>query len=317
MEFKRSQKWYGRPAIEGSGQISDLRQEIPEFIRRKFAIDKGVNKYLHLIVRQPLREDPGYLLPSDDQVELQIPVAIVSKEYELVQHHRIVTALETALEEIDLDPEKLNAKLILTEYYGERMRVSFTLPDYKFDPGDGGEVILLQVNALNSVDKTTPLEINLTWCSVNFMTGMPAVRGARFKKKHLKSRTPLESIIKEFLKKHLRYASRDIQEFQKWHQTKVFNRAEAKPSPDQIKHWLGTTVEKRWGKSATNKIYKIAKTGVGSFAPVRNVYDISQLLSWWVNSQPRTLQQRLDMMRDIPDLIAALLMTKKPITLSI
>ena len=345
MILKRNKalKWHSREVLEGSGRISELQQEIPDFTTTPFCIEgAGVNKYLTLIVREPLRENQGYLLPSDDQAELQIPVATVSERYELVQHRRIVTVLETALKQIDFDPEHLDAKLTITEY-GERMRVSFTLPNHRFDPGDGGKVLLLRVNALNSVDKTTALEINLTWCSLDSMTGMLVHRDARLKKIHLKSRIPLESIIKRFLQQQLSRASRDIRQFQQWQLRKVSYEglSEAKPSPGQIEHWIDETVAKRWGVHAAARAYHIAKTGYdgglvnpfaegvkpherevqftnkipGSFAPVRNAYDISQVLSW-LASRRGTIEDQLDRMMDIPDLMRDLLKEEKPITLS-
>ena len=336
LERIRIQKWRSRYVLEGSGRISELRQEIPKFKEGQFGIGKGINKYLTVIVREPLKDDPGYLLPSDNQAELQIPVAVVSNRYELVQHRDIVTELETTLKQIDreqihldLNPERLEAKLIITEY-GERMRISFILPDYKFDPGDErGEIVLLQVNALNSVDKTTPLEINLTWRGLNFTIGMPALRGASLKKNHLKSRKSAKSIIKTFLDENLKNASSDIREFRNWVDTPV--------SPRQIEHWIDEIVAEKWSKEAAARTYHIAKTGYdgkvepggekvpphkykikdtskvpNSFAPVRNVYDISQVLSWIANQQP-TIQQQLGWMQDIPDLMQALLATKQPI----
>ena len=96
MILKRNKalKWEGREVLEGSGRVSELRQEIPYFTTTPFRIEgEGVNEYLTLIVREPIREDQGYLFPSDDQVELKIPVATVSKKYELVQHRHIVKIL--------------------------------------------------------------------------------------------------------------------------------------------------------------------------------------------------------------------------------
>ena len=349
MALKRHErlKWHSREVLEGSGQISELRQEIPRFAMPMppFRVEGGgVNKYLYLIVREPLKENQDYLLPSDDD-EVQIPVATVSEQYELVQHRRIVKALETALKQIDFNPEHLEAELTLTEY-GEHMRVSFTLPNYKFDPGDGGETVLLRVNALNSVDKTTALEINLTWCSVSFRTGMLVRRDARLKKKRRKSHIPLECVIKKFLERQLHQASGDIRRLQQWQLMKVSceELSEAKPSPGQIEHWLDKAVAKRWGVHAAAKAYHIAKTGYdakfvnrskkkkvkfnqldlefqyrdpvrGSFAPVRNAYDISQVLSW-LASQQGTIQDQLDRMMDIPYLMHTLLKEEKPLTLS-
>ena len=343
LERNKTLKWHSREVLEGSGRISELRQEIPYFTTTPFCIEgAGVNKYLTLIVREPLREDQGYLFPSDDQAELKIPVATVSGRYELVQHRRIVIALETALKQIGLDPDHLTANLTITDY-GECMRVSFTLPDYKFDPGDGGEIILLRVNALNSVDKNTSLEINLTWCSLDSMTGILVHRNAREKKEHRKSRIPLESLIKEFLQQQLSRALRDIRQFQQWQRRKVSREelSKAKPSPGQIEHWIDKTVAKKWGVHTAARAYHIAKTGYdgklidrfakdvkphehqvqstnkvpGSFAPVRNAYDISQVLSW-LASRRGTIEDQLDRMMDIPDLMRALLKEEKLITLS-
>ena len=269
-------KWHGRKVLKGTGKIRELRREIPYFTTTEFRIDDGgVNEYLTLIVREPVEENQGYIFPSDDQTELKIPVATVSKEYELVQHHDVVEALEAALLEANRlrirsislklldDVTKLLDDVTLTiTKYGEQMRISFTLRDYKFDPGDGGEVILLRVNALNSVNKTTPLEVNLTWCSVNFMTDMLAPREERLKKIHRKSRTPLKSTITEFLQQQLCRASEDIREFKEWQRTKVVRvLSKVRPSAVQIEHWINETVAKRWGIHAAARVYHIAKTG--------------------------------------------------------
>lgn len=343
MILRRSKtlKWHGREVLEGSGQISELRQEIPDFRRIPFRIeDGGVNKNLGLIVREPLKKSQGYLFPSNDD-EVRIPVATVSKQYELVQHHDVLKVLETALKNIDFDPERLKAELTLTEY-GERMRISFTLPDYEFDPGDGYPIVL-KVNALNSVDKTTALSINLSWyrlvCSNGMMFG---TAHARFRKIHLQSRKPEDrkpEAIKKFLEKQLSRASRVQSLYKQWYEKKVF--IETKPSAVQIEHWIDKTLAKRWGVHAAARVYHIAKTGYdgelanpftkgvkphenkvqstnrvpGSFAPVRNAYDISQVLSW-LASRRGTIEDQLDRMMDIPDLMRALLKEEKPITLS-
>ena len=345
LELKKNLKWLGRPVLKGTGQIGELRQEIPRFTIAPFSVEgRGVNKYLNLIVREPSKENQGYLLRSENQDEFQIPVATVSKQYKLVQHQHIVEALEDAFKQVGLNPDCLQVKLTITEY-GERMWISFTLPkdsQYVFDLNKRTHV--LQVNALNSVDKTTALEINLTWYSLNSMTGMLVRRGARLKKIHLKSRKP--EGFEEFLKKQLGHASKDIHRVKTWYQTKVnFEKKElsnVKPSAGQIEHWINTTVAKRWGDHTAARAYHIAKTGYdgeianpsepdvqphkrevrskplvpGSFAPVLNAYDISQVLSW-IASQRGTIQDQLEWMMDIPTLMHVLLRQKRPLTLSI
>ena len=54
----------------------------------------------------------------------------------------------------------------------------------------------------------------------------------------------------------------------------------------------------------------------GTFAPVRNAYDISQVLSW-IAGQQGTIHGQLAWLMDIPHLMEALLKTEKPLTLGI
>ena len=345
-------KWHSRPVLQGSGKINDLRQDIPRFAAVPFKVeDGGVNKYLNLIVREPLKVNEGYLLQAKNQDELEIPVATVSKQYELVQHRRIVEVLETVLNQIGFDSNLLETTLTLSEY-GERMWASFTLPEkspYAFDLGSGLHV--LQVNALNSVDKTAALEINLTWYSLDSQTGMLARQDRRLKKIHVKSRKSLEYTIKEFLGKQLRQALGDIRLFQQWFEIEVAREKflRTKPTSGQIEQWIDEIVTKKWGIIAAARVYQIAKTGYdgkveephqrletpqgkakaheyelhlierhkvpGAFAPVRNAYDISQVLSWLAKHQG-TIQGQLERMMEIPTLMNSLLRQKKSLTLS-
>ena len=332
--YDKKETWYSRKVKTYKGSISEIRQQIPCFRIAPFALEGGgVNKNLNLVVREPLKENQGYLLPSDNQVE--IPIATVSHQYELVQHHNVLEALETALKQISFNPECLETELTLTEY-GERMRVSFTLPNYDFNPGDGHPIVL-KVNAFNSVDTTTALSINLSWyrlvCSNGMMFG---TANARFRRIHLQSHKPKD--ITKFLEKQLSRAPKMQSLYKQWYERQVF--IEAKPSAVQIEHWIDDTVEKRWGVHAAARVYHIAKTGYdgkldppeqkvpptkqkvqstnevpGSFAPVRNAYGISQVLSW-IASRRGTIQDQLDRMMDIPYLMRALLKEEKPITLS-
>ena len=324
----------GRSVFEGTGQIGNLWQDIPLFKEAPFSIeDKGENKYLRLIVREPLKGGEQFLFPSDTQDELHIPVATVSKQYEQVQHRHIEESLEMALKRVGFNPEHLEARLTLTEY-GECMRISFFLPynsPYAFNLGHEDHV--LQINALNSVDKSTKLEINLMWYGLNSQTGMPARQGARLTKLHVKSPKSLESAIKGFLEVQLAQASEDIQQFRMWYEIKVSYEklSHTKPSPGQIENWIESFVTQRWGKRSAARVFHIARVGrdvdgphelryanpdLSSFAPVRNAFDISQVLSWVAN-QEGTIQSQLARRMDIPDLMDALIKTEKPLTLTV
>lgn len=115
--------WYSRKVRVFKGPIGDLRKKIPCFRRDPFRIGTGGrNQHLDIIVRKPLKENQGYSIPHDDEVH--IPIATVSRQYALVQHHDVLDALETALSEKGIDPAHLEGELKLTEY-GERMWASF------------------------------------------------------------------------------------------------------------------------------------------------------------------------------------------------
>lgn len=347
--------WHARKVQIHKGTINEIRQHIPDFAREPFRTETGgTNQHLDIIVRKPLKKNQGFLFPSDD--ETHIPIATVSKQYSLVQHHDVLDALETVLRENNIDAESLETELKLTEY-GERMWFSFILPSYGFDsnvstygfvPEDGYPVVL-KVNVLNSVDKTTALEIMLSWYRLVCANGMIYGEDVDFRKIHLSGLLNYD-VIKEFLRMQLERErfSRQKERFGKWYATKVIimKLTETKPGPGQIERWLDTVVSKKWSINAAARIYHIAKTGYdgkfvnhtrktnkvtfqeltlesqssdqipGTFAPVRNAYDISQVLSW-IAGQRGTIQGQLAWLMDIPNLMEALLKTEKPITLGL
>ena len=98
--------WHARKVQIHKGSINEIRQQIPYFRRDPFRVENGgMNQHFDIIVRKPLKENHGYLLPDDDTVH--IPVATVSRQYNLIQHHDVLQALEDALEQINFDPQRL------------------------------------------------------------------------------------------------------------------------------------------------------------------------------------------------------------------
>lgn len=349
----RNLTWYGRKTIFREGTLRELRPDVPRFKKVPYAIEgEGVNPYLFMIVREPIW---GHCQ--------QIPVSVVSEKYQLVQHHDFLNALAEVLQQNGFDLDQYRAQLCLTEY-GERMWFSLTLPAHShnpsvytyFDPGDGHPVYLT-VNALNSVDKSTALEINLTWHRLVCGNGLMYGDNMTFKEFHCTKTLNVNAIYK-FLEKQ--FAKEQFESEKErvltWWRTKVIvqhrNLWDAAPGTCQIGKWLEKHVSQRWGIHAAARVYHIAKTGKdvkkfghrqppnladppvkkeaikftdlvplsrtesdvpGAYAPVRNAYDISQVLSWLANQQ-KTLQGRLKRMGNIPQLMQALLKTK-PITL--
>ena len=331
--------WYGRKINRWKGALSELLEKVPDFKKVPYAIaDEGVNPNLDMIVRDRLEPHSGGLLPTTDQV--QMPVATVSKKYQLVQHRHVINALKSVLEKTDITLDGLNAELCLTEF-GERMWFSLTLPAYSFDPDE--YPLNLTVNALNSVDKTTALEINLFWYRLVCGNGMVYGDNIKFKEIHRTDSLDPHAIEK-FVERQIRQYEAQQLLLMKWHEAEVtiVDLSTAKPSSGQIEQWLDKSVSKKWGIHAAARAYHIAKTGCdgkfvintekdrekkkvtfndlsldpktvkfvpGAFSPVRNAYDISQVLSW-LACQHGTVQQQLKCMMEIPELMHALLRTK-------
>jgi len=118
-------KWLGAPVQSFTGTVKEIRQYLPEFDRRPFAMDLAPNQsrlqadnaFLDVIVRKPARQqDP------------EIPVGVVSKNYQLVQHSVILDKVVHALAMQGLSENSLVADLTITEY-GERMGVHIQFPD--------------------------------------------------------------------------------------------------------------------------------------------------------------------------------------------
>lgn len=346
-------KWLSRKTHVTEGSMHELLQKVPRFKKVPCAIDgEGVNPHLDMIVRDRIQSADSVLLPHTDHV--QMPVSTVSHKYELVQHQELLNALACVVKEHGFDLNRLHSELCLTEF-GERMWFSFTLPssifnspsNKSFDPGDKYS-LNLTVNALNSVDKTAALEINLYWYRIICGNGMVFGDNIRFKEIH-RTETLDRAAIRTFLQDQLAlsHIEKEKELLIRWYETKVYIRrlSESKPNRGQIEQWLNKHVSETWSVHAAARVYHIAKTGLdgnftnktkkkknvkysdltldpktitevpGAFAPVRNAYDLSQVLSW-IASRQNTLQKQLVWMTDIPKLMQSLL-TTDTITLTV
>ena len=134
-----SPKWFSSPISYYEGSIDSIRRHIPNFERRTFALTdpsaelSRLNQRLDTIVRKPFRDDQTF-----------VPIGVVSKEYILVPHNKIVDIAEEALCYANIEMRNVTAELKITEY-GERMNLSLYLPnDFAFDPG-GRNLIALRL----------------------------------------------------------------------------------------------------------------------------------------------------------------------------
>jgi len=331
-------RWARRKVLEYDGSLSEIRQKIPEFERAPFRTNQGTNKYMDVIVRKPLKDAQNKLLLDDD--EAHIPVAIVSTTYGLIQHQEVFDVLTTAFKELVPNPQSLKPELMIMEY-GELMMVSFGLHHCDFDPGDG-ETLCLKVNALNSVNASTTVNIDMTWYRHSSGTSLMYQLDEKLKKRHVRSLKP--EIFERFLQAQLLRLDDEHGRMRDWYKQKV--------SSLQVSEWISEIVTEKWGKKAADRVLSIAKDGQdgqygrdgsekipGKFAPARNLYHLSQVLSWvakWTLEEPREkidggylrqrmidggyLRQRrferqLELMKQIPALMNALLSVEESPTI--
>lgn len=315
-------KWARRKVLEYDGSLSEIRQKIPEFERAPFRTNQGTNKYMDVIVRKPLKDAQNKLLLDDD--EARIPVAIVSKTYGLIQHQEVFDVLTTAFKKLVSNPQSLKPELMITEY-GELMMVSFGLHHCDFDPGDG-ETLCLKVNALNSVNASTTVNIDMTWYRHSSGTSLMYQLDEKLKMRHVRSLKP--EIFERFLQAQLLRLDDERGRHRDWYKQKV--------SSWQVSEWISGIVKEKWGEKAAKRVLRIAKYGwdgsekvPGKFAPARNLYHLSQVLSWvakWTLEERREMihgeylrqrrfERQLELMKQIPALMNALLSVEEPPTI--
>lgn len=229
--------WHGREVKIYKGSIDDLWQEIPDFGRYPFSIEEGVeNEYLDLIARKPHLQDRDH-----------IPVAAVSKEYGFVEHHEVLESVLSALKKFVDNPQSLKAELKLSKY-GARMWMNFLLPNCKFNPGDGYPIVL-QINCLNSVDKSIAVRLHLSWYREKSDTEM---MGRSEKWYHTESFKIGK--IEEFLAKQFRRFAKEESLYKKWCETRL--------DWNSVVTWLNEIVANKWRGSTAVRAYHIAKTGI-------------------------------------------------------
>jgi hypothetical protein len=294
--------WLGQPVKRYVGTIQSLRQHIPTFTRSDF------NAYLDQINMQPLKAD-----------ERAIPVATVSKQYALIQHQDFIDAVSSGLGDLGFKPDTLAAELRLSDY-GERMHLRLMLVNETFDPGDHN-LLGIALNCLNSVDRSTSLELRISWYRLVCDNGMYLTDTDKMRRVHLGSLKPKD--IAAYLKSQLAEMETDKTTLTNWYQRPV--------SIPEVEEWADTEVSDSWGVFLAARTCHISRTGFdgevaggvekirpslrevssqrevpGACAPVGNVYHVSQVLSWLARER-NTVQDQFEKMLEIPMLISPLL----------
>ncbi len=317
--------WHGELVDVYSGDISTLATRIPLFERKPFGVSDGYetpgypggprlrpwgeNKLCDVVVRMPLFDG-----------DLPTPVGIVSKRYTLVQHQDLFQKATEALKKAGIETGERDAELLLSAY-GSRMEATFTFPKkFAFDPGDGSP-ITLRLYCVNSVDASSRLAIMLGW--FRFICGNGLILGTTLFSQRLVHNEFLQlPDLDKVLTQGISLAEKEKEHLRDWIKKTV--------PQNKLEAWVDGKLCKMWGPLAAARIWHICRTGKdGEFAnpaekapphikemvptvavpgaprKAENAYHICQALSWVVRER-RQVQDQLDGMRQLPELMKAL-----------
>ena len=308
-------KWLNSDVTLHVGTMTEVKEHIPSFDRRPFAITQPVetrvrdNGRLDTIVRLPIGEDADC-----------VPVGVVSTEYALLQHSSVFDEAIKALESAKIDPASVDAELRLTEL-GERMKLSLRLPDtYLFDPGDQFPMTV-RLECLNSVDGSTRFRAAMGWfrlvCSNGLVIGITRSESDR---RH----------VGDLQLKHIGDVLRTgIDEYQ-LERDLLIRWRDADVSEDDLRKWAGNDLKAQWGFKAASRAWHIARSGCdvkvlgpykkhspttvpveyasavpGSPEESTSLFDVSQILAWLAKER-NDIQQQMEWREQIPALMASL-----------
>jgi hypothetical protein len=309
-------KWFNSSVRFHQGTLTEIRAHIPSFERRGFGLTQPgnelsrLNERLDTIVRLPFSEDNTF-----------IPVGVVSKDYALVPHSKVLDVVTKALEDAKIAPVNVKAELKITEY-GERMALSLYLPDkYSFDPGDG-HPMALRLECFNSVEGSTRFRVLMGWfrfvCSNGLIIG---VTYSDVRRRHIGD-IQIEN-VGTVLTSGLKESETEKKNFERWRKSSI--------TLDKLKPWVNKDLRDGWGFKAAARTFHISQSGYdaevggqyknttpttiymkitkrvpGAPQQCRNLFDLSQILAWLAKER-RDVQEQLEWREKIPGLMAPLL----------
>jgi hypothetical protein len=229
-----------------------------------------------------------------DNVRLPVPVGLVSKTYNLVQHGELIErALKwiksvpgaTVPDQIDLSATP-NFERILAKFdLGEGLSIS---PD--------GKPVNLQLVCRNSVDGSTAIRARLGWYRLVCSNGM--IVGVTLGRTRL-THKPEADLNDAFtpLSEEMSIVAKDREMIQKWAGTSVLM--------DRVRAWVDGPLAKAWNPLAACRVWSISSTGrdarfvppfekvspsnrivellkpvPGSPGRAGTIYDVVQAMSW-------------------------------------
>jgi hypothetical protein len=274
----------------------------------------GVNSYLDMVYRLPIR-----------QGERPVPVGVVSKNYRLLDHHQILMTIQQSMANRKLDLENVR---VVGEWtiHGERAHFSIIFPPQEhFTVGTVGnkDEMRFRIEVFNSVEGSCRLMAIAGW--LRFVCTNGLIIGATLMQLQQQHRQQLE--VEELgtrVGEAIESAQSDKAKFERWMSAGVETGVLVPWVDEEVRAlwgvkaatrvlgiathgWdvepVGDTRNRRPSQIKTNRISKVPVPGVD--APVRNLFGVSQVLSW-IAGQRAEIGEDLQWRSQVHDLIAKL-----------
>jgi Domain of unknown function (DUF932) len=240
--------WLGLPACRRTLSLMEAADAIPAFIKRPFQIGREVfastvNPFYEMIVRLPTDEEPN-----------EVPVGLVSRHYQLIQHLEILQRAAAVLATFGIDLSQVDVNLDLT-VHGERMRLGLVLPknaEYSVTICEG-DIMALYLEFVNSVDGSLRMSLRVSWLRLVCLNGL-VVREVQSDSSRPHVSDQILAELADHLPSALRSVLNERRLFERW--MAIVVKAEA------FEDWIEDTVRKTWGLKAAVRAYHITKRGV-------------------------------------------------------
>jgi hypothetical protein len=314
---QKGPRWGGMPVTIHRGPLAEMPGLVPEFRRGQFSVPSATGRAvrasgrLEAIVRLPI---------VDDQSE--VAVAVVSRDYQLVQHREVIGSVAEALKNEGIDAAAFKTRLALTTN-GERMALSVLMPDEdRFTyPIAEDDSMRFRLECFNSVDGSMTFMMAMGWlrfvCSNGLVVGKALTHVRR-------AHTPALDLgyVSAAIRQGLCKAKTDRAYWDVWQSSRV----ELEP----LRDWTDGPLKKHWGVKAAARAFAICTTGYdveltkpfesappskrsatrakrvpGAPRWATNAFDVAQALSW-VAGQRRDLAASVTGIRDIPNMVNVL-----------
>jgi hypothetical protein len=309
--------WGGLSITVQNGRFAAMRSLVPEFSRRPFLIPPGAgvaaraSGQLDAIVRLPT--------PSDQS---EVAIAVVSRDYRLVQHKALIACIGDALKNAKIDAAAFETKLTLTTN-GERMALSVLMPDedrFAYSIGED-DSMRFRLECFNSVDGSMTFMMAMGWlrsvCSNGLVVGKALAHVRR-------SHTPGLDLtyVSAAIRRGLSKTKTDRVYWDALQSSRV--------ELEALRDWIDGPLRKHWGVKAAARTFAICRTGYdveltdpfesappsersatrGKKVPgaplwAANAFNVAQALSW-IAGQRRDLSASVTRIRDIPNMVNVL-----------